>query len=374
MITALRQFLPQNMMRKTVIVTASIMLVQSSFAPLLSHVVLADPLLLDKPTLVAPETARWSKSTSVDFSWSPIEGATKYELRYGNNVTCAVDSEDHDPSHAGQFAGVAFSVDVTDAHHVLDGLADGQWCWQVRAVKSVLHAADIKSDWSEIRSIKTDTITPVVMLDMNSISPEFKGTADASDLTLVAVVDGTPHPEITITLASSPNTFGSYDWQFKVPGSMDSGSHVLHVKATDMAGNSAVTADKAFVVPELVVAEPDGVDPTITQTATLPLVAAGPLIFVAPTPAPIESSPVAEAHITPVQGESVPVQEVPEAVLASSLPPKLNGHIATQMPVQATGQGWALFGVTWYWWLLGGGAVALGWGVLARWRLASRLG
>lgn len=375
MIRTIRQLLPQNMTNRTLAIVASVIAVQFSLVPLTTQVAWADPLLLEKPVLITPAKDSWSKSTSNDFAWNAVDGTTKYEVRYGNNASCATDPADTDPTHAGQFAGAnAFVVETTDTHKTIDGLIDGQWCWQVRAVKTVLHAADIKSEWSDIWNVKTDTSVPVLTIGSGSSPLNFKGTVSGLGATLVVVIDGADRLDIPVIVATSPNTLGTYDWELTLPEGLEAGDHKLQVRATDAAGNTAITAEQAFTAKELVVTEPEGIDPNITQTATLPLVPVGPLIFVAPTPAPIESSPAADTTIVPVADDSVSRSELPEAVLAASLSPTLNGHSPTQAPVQATGQGWALFGVTWYWWLLGTGVATVGWSLVARWRLASRLG
>jgi hypothetical protein len=332
------------------------------------------PLTLSRPVLDAPADNGWSKSASVDFHWNAVDGATKYEFRYGKNTTCAINPDDTDPTHAGQFAGDAATLETTDLSKTLDTLSDGRWCWQVRAVKNVILGADIYSDWSAIWSVKVDTAAPVVTLDKTSVSPSFKGTVDDKDATMIAFIDGAARPDIVINVTTQQNDDNTYDWSLKLPDGISMGDHVLRVKATDAAGNDAVTSTQTFTIKPLTVTQSNGLDPTITQAATLPLVPTGPLVFVAPIPTSVQTSAINQDSVTPIPQASIPSEQPAEkAVLAAEVAPKLNGH-TTQAPVEATGQGWVLFGVTWYWWVLGGGIGALGWSLLARWRLASRLG
>jgi hypothetical protein len=366
--------LPQLAVARTFVILMGFLLAQLSIALSTAQVTAADPILTpSQPALTSPTKASWSKSSSVDFSWDAVDGATKYQLRYGKSTTCASDPNDSDPTHAGQFAGDAMILETTDVHQVVDGLADGQWCWQVRAVKNVVLGTDTYSDWSDIWSVKVDTVVPVVTLDKTSVSPNFKGTIDDLTAVLTAIIDGTAHPEITITVSDQTNDQNTYDWTLKLPDNLSAGDHTLKIKAVDAAGNEAITFGQTFTVKELIVTQSRGVDPNITQAATLPLVPAGPLVFVAPVPAPVQTSVVSEGDIAPIPSASIPTEQpAQKAVLAAEVSPKLNGH-TNQAAVEATGQGWALFGVTWYWWVLGGGIAALGWSLLARWRLASRL-
>lgn len=374
MINVVRYLLSRRKMSRSMML-ASVVIVQLSLILLTSSSTWADPLpVLDKPVLATPSKGDWSKATSVNFNWNAVDGATKYEIRYGNNATCAIDPEDTDPMHAGQFAATdAMVVESIEPYKDIGGLADGQWCWQVRAIKVVLQGTDIKSDWSEVWSVRTDTHDPLIKIDEDSASPHFKGTVDGLGVTLVAIIDDMSRPDIAITLDPNPDVSGKHEWKLVLPSDLEVGSHELKVRATDAAGNIGVTDEKAFTVKALKVVESEGVDATITQIATLPLVPTGPLVFVAPTPAPVELSPEAETIIPVTSSGQVAARQSPEAVLAAEISPKLNGYTA-QVPVQATNEGWSVFGIAWYWWLLGAGLAALGWNLFARRRLASRLG
>jgi hypothetical protein len=93
-----------------------------------------------------------------------------------------------------------------------------------------------------------------------------------------------------------------------------------------------------------------------------------------PAPAPATSQPIAIeptlqaplADAPPIAPASAPTSAVLGASVAYAVPTTSNllrqpaSGTGTGVPIEATGQGWRLFGILWYWWLIGAlGAMTL---------------
>jgi len=318
----------------------------------------ATPLSPPAPTLASPRHNSWTNNPDVLFVWSESDGAVSYELRYVKRDSCVIDPED--PSvQAEQFmaADVVTAVSLEPNLRVHD-LAEGVWCWQVRAVGHV----GGHGSWSEPKSFTVDTTQPLLVIKQLTPQERLLGTVDEK-ATITLILDGTVRPEVLVSVSAVPSDSKTYDWSLTLP-ELPSGDHTYALRAIDAAGNEKDTASVKFVS---AVDTSGGV--TDTQHEMLPLVPAGPLVFIASPPrepTDIETmAPIIDTSSTRAVAIEAPTRI--ERLARSDV-------LVSHTPVQATEKGWQFFGVVWYWWALGVSlSVVVVWVVLARIQLATRL-
>ena len=307
------------------------------------------PASLVAPNLVAPANASWARSSSQTFTWNVVENADSYAIRLSKNTSCTEE---------------AFVTPETQTHvtiepvKLVDDLSDGVWCWQVQAVNLTASGVE-RGPWSQIFSVSIDTEAPAVTVSEPHVAPGFNGTVNSTGLALSVLINGAVRSDIPVTLSQTPNEHGTYNWHITIP-ELEAGTHMLGLRAVDQAGNESIGyADFHLVAP---IKPQSGINPALTEAATLPLVETGPLVFIAP-PIPVAitepnnilpytTARTASQLITPAQ-----IAKPEEAVKAASV---------SDGAVQASGEGWKLFGVAWYWWL-----VALVAMCVAAWRIKS---
>lgn len=307
----------------------------------------------ESPELVAPVIATpahdaWSKVNSQSFTWTPVEHASSYNFRYIKSSSCT------EEALASSEAVVVSTIMTTKT---IDNMGDGMWCWQAQAVAAQGGHVDV-GPWSRLATFTIDTQAPVVTVGEPQTAPRFSGTTDNPNNILSVLINGTPYPDIAVTVSQSPNEHGTYNWQLTIPA-LEAGSHMLGVRAVDRAGNETIGYADFQLVTAL---NPQGVSSTYTNVAPLPLVEAGPLVFIAPPISPAIVEPNKEVAYVTAQTTS---QLITPAQIAS---PEETVEAATlsDSAVQTSSEGWKLFGITWYWWLAIVIAVTI-----AVWRLKS---
>lgn len=313
----------------------------------------AAPAELEAPVLQKPDNAGWSKTPSVVFEWDEVEDADSYELRYIQQNECT----EENLAKPGTFLETSDEATVT-----INALGDGNWCWQVRAVKDATPEA-IKGQWSEIRSLSVDTIAPIITLTQPVKQPDFAGTINTPTATLTAMLDNEQYDDITAVIAPEVNEVGTYNWTVSL-ANLPEGDHVLVIKAVDPAGNETLTQEVAFTVP------PPKLDPSLTQGGTLPLIQTGPLVFNAAPPPPIEQPENTLPAYIPLETASDDTSElITPAQLASVAPAAKTLDAAA--PLQASEEGWLLIGVAWYWWVAVAAIITGIWWTISRVRARS---
>jgi hypothetical protein len=303
----------------------------------------AETLVGSSPEPLTPAEGAWVRGSSVSLHWSTIADADYYELRYTKATTCT------DEALA---AGTQISLGA-DTSYVTDGLSDGEWCWQVRAVWQ-----SSASNWSSASSLKVDTVAPAVVITQTNHAPDFAGTTDTPDVTFTAVIDGVTRTDALFTEASTPDSTGNYIWRLTL-SSIDEGNHILVIHGVDQAGNSVDTQSTTFVATRVDM-----------QQATLPLVENTQLVFV--PPAPPGPLPTSRNHFTTSpRGVQAPVQSVAsvhQVASKTAVTPDV-----TETPLQASEQGWVFLGIAWYWWVVGGAGACIAWWRLKHIPLGQRL-
>lgn len=345
------------------VLVASVLSGLCAFAPAAQTAASPFDLIPGTPIPSSPQHESWAKTADVTFDWSSVSGAATYEFRYAKTATCMVDPMDADPDHIGQFAAIDADIATTsEPTKRIEGLADGTWCWQVRAVSLFgFHGA-----WSEIRQVKIDTHAPVVEVKMPLALPQVSGTIDANTAMMVPLLDGVQRPDILVRLASIPDETGAFEWSMTLPEGWDN-THTTAIKAIDTAGNETMTAiGSGEEDPAKLPVKPVG---NIVKTDVLPLVSEVPLALIS-APSSLVATDGVEPPVVVVDNH------IPEKI--TNAPQRIEAlatkHTITyENPLQATNQGWTVFGVAWYWWALGGSMGVGAWTLLARARLGPRL-
>lgn len=252
------------------------------------------------------------------------------------------------------------TADVTDGKWSLkydtSGLESGKYCW----VATSIDAAGNRSEEALLKYFVVDNTAPVATINLASpptpsasIPVSVSGMIDnAADLgSLKLFVDDEVVADVTPFVDEQGN------WRYTLSEGLAQGAYTLSAVATDEYGNtstietSPLSAVRIFVGPYI---------PPANSTISTGLTAGLSDPFRVPTevqapPIP-ENTPETTTDILGVQdrGESLAEQ-------------------AKNAAVAVTEAGWKLFGVMWYWWLIGVvGLATAGWGMtaLARRRLA----
>lgn len=291
-----------------------------------------EPSPLSSPVLTAPATGLWSKSNSQTFTWNPVETADAYILRYVKAPTC----------NEASFTVPEITTTTTlEPTRSIEALGDGTWCWQVQAIQHENNETKL-SPWSQVWTVSIDTIAPVVTVAEPHTGPEFKGTVTTPGVTLSVLINGNLRSDIPVTLSPTPNEAGTYNWQLSIP-ELEAGSYILGVRAVDAAGNEMVGyAD--FQLASAI--KKHGINPAFTEAATLPLVEMGPLVFVAP---PLPAALAEPSSVMPYTTAQTASRLITPAQIAKPEETVKTANVSDGA-IQASGEGWKFFGITWYWW------------------------
>jgi hypothetical protein len=232
-------------------------------------------------------------------------------------------------------------------------LADGQY--------SIHYAATDTSDHTTTQSYDVEIANnkPVVTIADTQTGRELRGTVTRSDVVFKVVIDGN-ELEVQPTVQQVAKPDGTYEWTLAVPDEITDGAHAVSVWATPNV-EGGIESDKAerSVILQVVIPE----DPE-------PETPVGPIF---PGLDPVEPigqfiAPLIEA-IQTVQTRlfGVPVDDITDStsdqaglVSAPSTNQQVLGAEDTKKPitsgapavVEATGRGWNLLGIAWYWWMI----------------------
>lgn len=310
--------------------------------------------VLGTPEITSPVNGGFSNSSSVALNWNPVEHATAYTVQLVRSPVC--NSEIMNDSSA-----VVHTATVAEPTYTV-AVGDAGYCWRVQAVQTIA-AAELKGDWSTLAQFKVDTVAPILAVaPWTQDAPNLTGTVDSAEVTLKAIVDGQERSE-QMSVALTPNDEGLYGWSLPL-GQFESGDYSIVIRAIDTAGNQTVSDPYILVIPESIIK----VSPAITSAAILPLIATSPLaIAVSPPTAPVSSDEMMTPAYTEV-AQTTPVAASP-AVFGAQAAALEPGHA----PVQASSEGWLLFGIPWYAMLIVIGIAAAVWWLVSRVRLRQRL-
>lgn len=284
----------------------------------------------------------------------PIGGSPDGALLNTNNVTLQWEAATDDSSQPPVYV-VEYTQDSTFASNLysqqgdtsptvtLSGLVDGVWYWHVQAVDQSGNA----SPWSQVWKASIDTNAPQIVHNLVAHSSVRDKLAISTTIT-----DASPTSwELTIYAASRPD-----DSLFRSTAPVDTfdttqlanGDYVALWIAADQAGNkNSVTVPFAIdnFSPSLINDNSNAIDENVVHKLE-PV----PLFFNPMTnkalPGSTQTNRDAERQAVALKSVS---SNVPLIDKGDTRPSESNAKI------EATQSGWRLFGVVWYWWLLGVG-------------------
>jgi hypothetical protein len=224
------------------------------------------------------------------------------------------------------------------------GAGDGTWYWQVRSID----AAGNKSAWSQVWNVTLNTAVvtpPVTAKPIVSIDPDLSGrtvtglvSVNSADFTVT--IDGVVR-SVTVTIGGAVGD--KFAWSFDLPENVTSGAaHDVKVVATK-DGQSSDEANETFFIPVTpgggtTSTDTSGIDPLLEQLRTA---LAQP--FVIPNTFAIITPSVADGQTNNGDAAVLGTQTAKDPATDQN---------AKTVAVAATENGWKLFGILWYWWLL----------------------
>lgn len=218
-------------------------------------------------------------------------------------------------------------------------MSDGQWLLRVRAV----NFDGITSDWSSGCAFYIDRTAPILTMDVGANSSAtyrvISGTTDDAGTLVTVTVDG-------VSYGVSPEPTG--DWILMLDG-LSIGMYEIEVTSVDVVGNAAALSAHIIVeVPVQVMTSDAQLDEAIdalSQPFNLPQSISSSL-----------SSTIQQPRITPSDIRAIESQIKNNSSNSNGSDIASKNVIATQ-----SNEGWQLFGIAWYWWVLSilGGAVGI---------------
>lgn len=218
-------------------------------------------------------------------------------------------------------------------------VSDGQWLLRVRAVNS----AGVASNWSSECSISVDRTAPVLTVrvgsDSSATSRIISGTTDDVDSLITVVVN-----EVSYVVPSGLTG----NWALALDR-LGVGIYDIEVTSVDAMGNAtALSAHFTVEMPIQVTASDAQLDEAIDALSQ-------PFSLPQPISASLNST-VQQPRITSSDIEAIESQIKHNSISSNGSDITSKGVIAAQ-----SDEGWQLFGVAWYWWVLSvlGGAVGV---------------
>lgn len=235
------------------------------------------------------------------------------------------------------------------------GLETGNYCWAAVAID----AAGNRSNETVLKYFTVDNTAPGATINLTSSPSPSASTPvslagvvdDMSDFaSLKLFVDG----KVAVDLTSYIDEKGN--WGYTLSEGLAQGAYVISVVATDAFGNASTSGSAPLSSLKLSVGP---YIPPANSTISTGLTAGLSDPF--RIPEQIQTPPAPE-RTSETSTDILGVQDSGESLATQ----------AKDAAVAVTEAGWKLFGVMWYWWLLGAaGLASLGWGMtaLARRRL-----
>jgi hypothetical protein len=296
-------------------------------------------LILDTmpPTVPSSGTpdGMYSTVSGVDFAWQPSSddsgNAPTYTLQYAQDAAFT--------------SGLVSQSSISTPTLHVDNLADGTWYWRVQTSDG----AGNTSAWSTTFAVSVDTQGPKITTDL---SPH--AILSGTNVVTTAVSDSAPATwQLDIYLAG--DKIDSLVSSTKEHTTLDTtklinGDYIAVWTASDKAGNTSLVTIPFQISNILVSGQGD--------IGILPQVALAPLFFAATPPTLLP-----KAGVTPFgQDKSVnqsPTGNAPLSDVATPQTSDTNNNLLPASGLQTSQSGWQLFGVTWYWWLLGAGTIGI---------------
>lgn len=228
---------------------------------------------------------------------------------------------------------------LTAAQYDVSTLADGVYYWQVRSCGLV----GLCKDWTYVWTVTIDSVAPGV--------PSGEVTSGAYDKMVVFAGEAEPGTRVSITVEGDASCTTTADaqsvWECRFTSEFKYGSYAAEIVSADAADNISEILTVNFSVSELFVA------PQIT-TNELPQT-----LEVVPIVPPVSITKTNDVPV-PIATEStfIPIDRpVAQPKSAESL--STDGGV-----VQSSENGWQIFGLPWFVWLVGGAGIGTAWSML----------
>lgn len=203
---------------------------------------------------------------------------------------------------------------------------------------------------------------PLVTIEKSETGRMIKGSVSRSDAAFAITIDGTLLEDARPMIALTPGDDGMYLWSFKVPDSIRDGIRDVTVKAKPLAGEDARDSEPAIAT--ITLTTPVVVPPKVIPVQQLPPLELAPTIGQFVAPAIQEGSVRTKTTLYGVPVTDL-VQNSRDSANVTAISP---GNDTSVLGVQrdaaddgaivsASESGWKLFGISWYWIALVGGAI-----------------
>ncbi|MEO5950429.1 MAG: Ig-like domain-containing protein [Candidatus Saccharimonadales bacterium] len=263
-------------------------------------------------------------SSDVTISWIGVDDAAHYEYKYWNNI----------PSSAYNTEASAYIVDngqsLTRSGTFNQG--EGTHYIQVRAIDSAGNVSAWSSTFTVVYDVTAAVLTIDPSADTTDTTPTITGTTTHISQPIVVTVD-------TIEYDATINPDGT--WTITVSTPIALGTHTITATSKDEAGNiSSVTSNVAITE----VSAPLGdtiSSPILALAQELPATT----IVTSPITGQVSGGNVSDTATTN-DGNTSDVLGAQTKKSDTTTPTEVVGTIAS------TSQGWKIFGLLWYWWLL----------------------
>jgi hypothetical protein len=309
------------------------------------------------PTGGAPHDA-YRNTNEFDFTWNESTdnkpGQIKYQFRSSRDSSQVGSA----PDNSG--AWMSGELDSPMIHS--SGAADGKWYWQVRAID----VAGNVSEWSEVWHVILDTQAPTLQV----MTPEEASTFGDDDLIVVksymedawglanyfldinsvqttvlnvATEEVVALPEAQVTEVTNPESSGLTVIAIFKASDFANGEYVITVRVTDKAGN-VTEENRTIFIQHTPAVVPGG------QGGETPVNTGGSDDDVLTQLTERLTQPFSVPHSF---ASSTGGSETNQQVLGLGSDDETDVAGGEQVAAAApSSEGWKLFGIAWYWWLL----------------------
>jgi hypothetical protein len=265
------------------------------------------------------------------------------------------------------------AIGATDETGVVNPL---EFAWDTRQLAdghySIHYAATDTSDHTTTQAYDVEIANnkPVVTIADTQTGRELHGTVTRSDVVFKIVIDGNElavQPTVQLVATSD----GTYEWTLAVPEEVTDGAHAVSVWVTPSieGGVESDKAERSVILQTVIPEDPEPETPVGPIFPGLdPVEPIGQ--FIAPL---IEAIQTVQTKLFGVSVDDLTTSTPDQAGLVStpSTKQQVLGAEDTKKPVtsgspavvEATGKGWHLLGIAWYWWMISLMAI-LGAGIL----------
>lgn len=320
--------------------------------------------VIGEPSIITPEVNQIlnkSDGSSFTTNWTPVNGVggvDYYEVEYSIDR-----NNDDDFNDTGEKA-IRKVTGATSYDQNFSSNFQGDMSVRVRAVYNIAYAGSKNGPWSNAVNYSRDVEAPAAPADIEITKDEIKGIADAGS-TIKILREGVE--PATVATDSDGN------WQYSFNPALTPGTYDFTIFAVDDAGNESTKEERTFVVtPPAVEGEtevPGGStgEPAVDTDNNKPVETLEPIenfdSFRRPT---VGSSTVAFfGGSSSTSSTSEGDDQNDTAILGAQTSKQ---PAAATPALEATEDGWKIFGLAWYWWLLILAAVAAIWWAIAGYR------